>query len=250
MPERRGPSTEALFAELLQAGERTPRLQDFLERHAPDDLLLVALLRLAVPVRFLEYVGTTPPWCQRPRVLGGVVLNPKSPRPLALRLLPSLFWRDLASVAASPRLPTALKGRADALLMEMLPQMRLGERSALAKIATSAVLATLLMDPEANVSRALLINPRLREEDLLVALRQETVPRSLLEKVAASSHWLEHYAVRLALVLQPRTPLAMALAQMSSLLKKDLLGVSRTPGLRPLVQMTAQRLGERGALKP
>jgi hypothetical protein len=107
-----------------------------------------------------------------------------------------------------------------------------GEKITLAKIATPPVLARLLAEAEPRVSQACLINPRLREEDLVSAVRQETAARSLLEAAAASSRWGERYAVRLALVLQPRTPLGVALAQISSLLDRDLERVAGT-GVRP-----------------
>lgn len=237
---------DALFAELMQAAPSVPRLREVLARPELDEVLMLGVLRRPVPVRFLELVAASPPWSERPRLLGGVALNPKTPRVLALRLLPSLFWRDLADVASSPRLPKGVRGRAEAILQEQLPDMRLGEKITLAKIATPPVLTRLLAETEAKIAQACLINPRLREEDLVTAVRQDMAPRALLEAAAASSRWGDRYAVRLALVLQPRTPLAVALAQITSLLDRDLERVAAATGLRPLVQVAAQRLAESG----
>jgi hypothetical protein len=237
---------DALFAELMQAGASTKHLREVLARSDLDEVLMLAVLRRPVPVRFLEMVAATPPWSERPRLLGGVALNPKTPRVLALRLLPSLFWRDLADVAASPRLPRGVRGRAESILQERLPDMRLGERITLAKIATPPVLTRLLADAEPKVAQASLINARLREEDLVTALRQETATRGLIEAAAASSRWGDRYAVRLALVLQPRTPLGVALAQVTSLLDRDLERVAAAAGVKPLVQAAALRLAEGG----
>ena len=133
-------AVDALFAEVMQAGAAVPRVRELLARPELDEVLMIALLRRPVPVRFLELAAVTPPWSERPRLLGGVVLNPKTPRVLALRLLPSLYWRDLADVAMSPRLPKGVRGRAEAILQEQLPDMRLGEKITLAKIATPPVL--------------------------------------------------------------------------------------------------------------
>jgi hypothetical protein len=237
---------DALFAELLRAGSSALRVRELLARPDLDEVVMQGVLRRPVPVRFLEVVAVTPPWSERPRVLGGVALNPKTPRVLALRLLPSLFWRDLADVAMSPRLPKGVRGRAEALLQDQLPDMRMGEKITLAKIATTPVLVRLLAEGEPKIVRSCLINPRLREEDLVAAVRQETASPALLEAAEASSRWGERYAVRLALVLQPRTPLGVALAQISSLLDRDLERVAKTAGLRPLVQAAASRLVEKG----
>jgi hypothetical protein len=235
---------EALHAEILRAGPQEERMREVLGRYDPEDSVLISLLRRALPVRFLEIVGTTRPWSERASVLGKLVLNPNAPRALSLRLLPSLYWRDLADVAASPHVPGAVRVRSEAILKEMLPDLRLGERVTLAKIATPPVLRLMLADPGPKVARAALINPRLREEDLLLALRQPAVPRALIEAAVSSPRWSECYGVRLALALQPQTPLPLALLQLSSLTRRDLLRVAETPGLRPLVQAAALRVAE------
>jgi len=239
-------AVDRLFAELMRAGESVPRLRDVLARAQPDEVLMLGVLRRPVPVRLLETVAASAPWSERPRILGGVALNPRTPRVLALRLLPALFWHDLADVAASPRLPRGVRGRAEAILQDQLPDMRLGEKITLAKIATAPVLARLLAETDGRIAEACLINPRLREEDLLTAVRQEAVPTALLEAAAASSRWRERYAVRLALVLQPRSPLGVALAQISSLLERDLERVASDARLRPLLQAAADRLFQAG----
>jgi hypothetical protein len=239
-------SVDALFAEVLRSGESTPRLRELLLEHDPDELTLLALLRRAVPLRLLEQLGTQPPWSESRRVLGGVVLNPRTPQHLALRLVPSLFWRDLAEAAASPRLSAAVRLRAEAVLKEQIPDLRLGEKITLAHIATVALLPLLLAEADHRVAAAALDNPRLREADLVVAIRQDTVPVVLLEQVAASTRWREAYALRLELVLQKRTPLGIALAQMSSLVPRDLRRIAEARELATLLRATAERLAEPG----
>jgi len=239
------PDVDALFGALLRAGENDAGLRAALAASSLDGAAMASLLRRAVPVRFLEIVSATAPFSDDARVLAAVVLNPRVPRHLALRLVPSLFWRDLADVTSGPRVANAVRVRAEAVLKERLPELRLGERITLGRLATPAVLAGLLADPEAKVIRSCLENPRLREDDLVTALRQEAPPRALLEAAPESWRWRDSYAVRLAIVLQPRTPLGVALAQLSSLLPADLLRVSETPGLVPLVQMAALKVVRR-----
>jgi hypothetical protein len=233
---------DALYAELVRAGERPAELQAFLDRHGADAVTLAALLRRPVPVRFLELVAAAAGSSGEARVLAVVVLNPRTPRALAQRLLPSLLWRELADVAASPRVDSGIRVRAEEMLREQIPDLRLGDRATLARIATPPVLSMLLSDGEPKVAEACLVNPRLREEDLLLALGQPLVTRALIEAAAASFRWRESYRVRLALVLQPRTPLAVALGQLSSLLPRDLERVARTQGLSPLIHAAALRV--------
>jgi hypothetical protein len=148
-------------------------------------------------------------------------------------------------VAATARLPTAVRLRAESLLRETLRDLRLGDRITLARIATGSVLVTLLRDHESRVLEAALLNPRLREQDLVTALGREDVPRALFEACARSPRWADNYAVRLGLVLQPRTPQPVALLQISSLVPRDLKRVARTKELRPLVRAAARAVLER-----
>jgi hypothetical protein len=233
---------DTLFAALMAAGEDAQRARAALEAAPHDRLLLAAVLRRAVPLRALEVLATTPPWSEDQRLLGSVVLSPRVSRALALRLVGSLFWRDLADVAASPRVAAAARVRAEALLLDQLADLRLGDRITLAKIATPPVLARLLEDADARVVDAARINGRLREEDLQAAIRRDSVLPALVEGIAASSRWRERYALRLAIVLQPRSPLAVALGQVTSLLPADLARVAADESLPPLVQLAARRV--------
>ena len=182
------------------------------------------------------------PWSERPRLLALVVLNPKAPRVLAQRLVSALYWHDLAEVAATQRLPGAVRARAEALLKDGLADMRLGDRVTLARLATPPLLPPLLADSERQVVEAALLNPRLREEDLTTALRRDEVRATLVAAAAASPRWVTSYAVKLAIVLQPKTPLPLALERISSLVPRDLRRVADEKTLRPLIQAAAREV--------
>jgi len=239
-------AVDALFSRALAAGESRPRAREVLAV-LPDEQVLASALRRAVPAAFLEEVAATRPWSARPRVLARVVLSPKAPQALSLRLVSGLYWRDLAEVAATPRVPAAVRSRAESLLRDGLGDMRLGDRITLARLATPALLPALLADAERQVAESTLLNPRLREEDLVAALRREDARPVLVESTVSSSRWASNYAVRLALVLQPRTPLALALQQISSLVPRDLRRVAEEAALRPLVRAAAQEVLARAA---
>jgi hypothetical protein len=230
------------FADLLRADAGPAAMKEILERGSEDHVLLVALLRRAVPLPFLELIASSPPWSEDHRLLAAVVLSPRSTRPLGLRLVGSLQWRDLAEVAASPRVAAAVKVRAEALLKDQLMELRLGEKITLAKMATPPVLMLLLADKDEKVVEAGLINARLREDDVLTLVRADLPSRALLEGIVASSRWGERYALRLAIALHPRAPVALALGQLSALTTKDLARVAEAPDLTPIVQLAAARV--------
>jgi len=241
----RAAAVDQLYQRILAAGTAVAPLRELLGEPIEDQVLM-AILRRAVSPRFLELVAATEPWSDRPRVLARVVLNAKSPRALSLRLISQLSWRELADVAATAWVPGAVRLRAEALVRESLPDLRLGDRITLARRATAPVLPLLLVDGESRVVAAALQNPRLREEDLVAAVRRDDVPRVLLEACTTSPRWSASYALRLALVLQPRTPLSIALLQISSLVPRDLRRVAEARDLRPLVCAAAAAVLEKG----
>lgn len=243
-PDRSAAVVDALYARVLATGEDRARARELLADCA-DEAVLAAVLRRAVPAAFLETAASSSPWSERPRVLARVVLNPRAPRALAQRLVGSLYWRDLAEVAATPRIAAAVRSRAESLLKDGLADMRTGDRVTLARLATPPLLPLLLADAERRVTEAVLLNPRLREEDLTVALRREEVRPSLLEAAAESPRWQTSYAVHFALVLQPRTPLALALPRLARLVPRDLRRVAFDDSLRPLVRIGARERLER-----
>lgn len=241
--ERDSAAADVLFAAALRAGEARRAARGVLEQPV-DEQVLIAVLRRAVPAAFLEEAAAMRPWSERPRVLAAIVTSPRAPRALCLRLVGALSWRELAAVAATMRLPAAVRARAESLLADGLDAMRLGDRVTLARLATGALLPALLADGEPRVVEAALVNPRLREEDLVRALRRVDVARVLVEAAAASPRWGRDYAVRLALALNPRTPLALGLQQLSSLVRRDLQRLAGEASLRPLVRLAARRLLE------
>jgi hypothetical protein len=245
-PDRATAAVDSLFACVLAAGENGARARAVLSSCA-DETLLAAVLYRAVPVAFLEAVAGVAPWSERPRVLARVVLNPRAPRVLSQRLVAALYWRDLAEVAATPRIVAAVRSRAESLLKDGLADMRLGDRVTLARLATPALLPLLLAATEPQVTEAALVNARLREEDLTLALRKDDVRPALVEAVAASQRWQVSYAVQLALVLQPKTALALALPRLLRLVPRDLRRVALDETLRPLVRAAARELLEREA---
>jgi hypothetical protein len=239
---------ERLYSELLRAGESLPALREVL---APGEPTLVAVLRRAVPQRLLQHLSSAEPWSSHSLVLAAVATNPRVERTLALRLVPQLPWRALASICTIPWVSGAVKNRAEATLRERLTEMRLGERISLARLATQPLLLPLLQDSDARVAESALQNPRLREEDVLYALGRGEPTSGLIQAVGGSSRWRGIYGVRLALVLQPATPLSLGLAQISRLLDRDLLRVVGAAQLRPLLRAAARRvLVERGKASP
>jgi hypothetical protein len=175
-----------------------------------------------------------------------VVLHPAAPRADALRLLEDLPWRDLADVGRDARAPAPVRFSAHRRVLETLPRLSLGEKTALARLADRPLIGALLDDGEVDVLGALLANPRLVEEDLTAWLLVRRPREPQLVELSRCERWVERTAVRTALLLSPRTPRAIALSLLSGSARMVLARLARDPSADPLLAACARSILERG----
>lgn len=114
------------------------------------------------------------------------------------------------------------------------------ERLERAERGGPAEIRQLVHDPALEVLEALLRNPFLSEEHLLMLLYRKDIPRELLEAVANHEQWAQSQRVRVALVEHPRTPRLLALRLVKFLYLFDLVNVA----LQPAAPAEIKRLAE------
>ncbi len=151
--------------------------------------------------------------------------HPRTPRPEALALVPTLFWRDLAWISADTRCHPEVRRAADQELLKRLPGMAVAERADLASVAGRGAIAGLRKSTEAPVVRALLRNRFLTEADV-VTLAALTESVEVLEMISADAGWGARQAVRTAVARNRRAPIELALTLLASLPLADLRDIS------------------------
>lgn len=172
--------------------------------------------------------------------------HPRTSQILALRFIPGLYWADLVRLGVDMRLHPIVRRAAESRLTERLPALSVGEKMAIARTASQAVLTALRHDPTPRVISALLENPRLTEGLLLPLLASEAALPSILAVVAASPRWSARYPVRLALCQNSRTPLDRALMLLPLLKRTDLESVAGNLHLKLPLRRRAQLLARGG----
>ena len=171
-----------------------------------------------------------------------VALHPRTPETLALRLVATLFWRDLARLGLDTRVRPVVRRAADQRLIERLAQLAVGEKVAIARLASPAVLQRLRHDANPRVLAALLENPRLTEATLLPVASSETAAPAVLEVLAKDQRFGARYVVRQTLSRNPRLPVQTALSNLVGLRKVDLAAVASDPRIPSLVRQRARLL--------
>lgn len=158
------------------------------------------------------------------------------PLTAAMAIVPGLFWRDLAQMARNVQVRPQLRRQAESVLLQRVDRLGAGERIALARIASPALLVELRKATDPRVIRSLLENPRLTQGDLMPLLVGGRGTASTLRLIARDRRWGTRRSIRLALARNPNTPLSDALSALPSLTKPDLRGLSRDAAVPSLVR--------------
>ncbi len=175
-------------------------------------------------------------------VQSALARHPRTPEPVALRLLPQLFWRELVEVGLDVRIKLAVRQSADSYLIKRLPRLAVGERAAIARRAGAPILSHLRHDPNPGVIRALLENPRLTEQVLVpLAASREASPQ-ILHLLAANPRWGRAYEVQVALSRNPQTPFQAAFRLLPCLKPADLVALLHEEALSSVVHRQVRRV--------
>jgi len=145
----------------------------------------------------------------------------QTPQSHAVKLVYYLYWPDLVRLSVDVKVPAPVRRAIETQLLLRVDKLSLGERIASARRCSSALIKVFLFDPDPKVFGALLVNQRLREDDLL---QLATSPRARPEQLVLLSEdrkWSYRYAIRKALVMNPVTPRSIAATQLRHLTAKD-----------------------------
>jgi len=227
---------------LVECADDPDRLSRLLSDDSITDLDLRHALRGRLPASVTVFVLERSRFGTRQTVLGAVARSPSSPPRIALQALPGLAWRDLAEVAVAAELAPAVRQKAEALLLDGLNAMRLGDLITLSRIGPRRVASRLLLSPDPRVRAAGLHNPRLRDGDVCAILESDEAPRGIASEILQVHRWSLSYQVRRAIVRSLRTPHPISLALIAEMNPGDLRDLARSDDVPPLVSAVARRI--------
>ena len=160
----------------------------------------------------------------------------------AINLLGSLSWSSLVAVAQTPRTPPLVRRQAERKLIYQIPTMTLGEKIAMARRAHRALFPGLIAEGDEKILTALLDNPRLVENDLVVLISTRQPPVEFIATVARHFRWGRSLGVRRAIVACPESPLPLALSVLVQLPRSDQRRMAEGRNVPVRVQSAAEAL--------
>lgn len=171
-----------------------------------------------------------------------LVANRHTPQAHAVKFVHYLFWSDLVRISVDVKVSAPVRRAIDTILVNKIDKLTLGERITIAKRCSHALIKELLFDPDPKVFEALLINQRVREDDVLLVAGSDRASAAQLLLLANDPKWSYRYPVRKALVMNPRTPRSAAASLLRSLTPRDLRMIHANPQTTIYVRRCIERL--------
>jgi hypothetical protein len=171
-----------------------------------------------------------------------LVANRQTPQAQATKLVHYLYWTDLVRLSVDVKIPAPVRRAIDTILVNRVDKLTLGERISAAKRCSKALIKILLFDPNPKVFEGLLTNQLVREDDLLIIANSEKASADQLQLLARDYKWSNRYAIRKALVMNPRTPRSAAASQLRFLTWRDLRMILKHPATSTYLRRCIERL--------
>jgi hypothetical protein len=127
-------------------------------------------------------------------------------------------------------------------LYNQIVHMTVGERVKLALKGNRDARMILIRDPNRLIQRFVLQNPRIGDEEVLMMARNRNLDTDLLRLIGDHKYWPRNYQIKLALVTNPKTPLAIALHFVSSLMDRDIRFLAKSKNISATIANQARRL--------
>jgi hypothetical protein len=185
---------------------------------------------------------------QAPRLAGfysvrvRLVAHRQTPQAHAVKLVHYLYWFDLLRLSIDVQVPAPVRRAIDTALILRVEKLTIGERVSSARACSPALIKIFLYDRDPKVFAALLINSRLREDDLLSLVSSDRATEEQLLMIASDPKWSFRYSLRKALVLNPVTPRAAAASQLRYLTKLDLRRIHANPRTSTYLRRCIERM--------
>jgi hypothetical protein len=211
-------------------------------KHLLEDEALAILDNPIVSVGILQMIAQTARLTAFYSVRLRLVAHRGTPQAHAIKLVHYLYWTDLIRLSIDVKVPAPVRRSIDNLLLLKVDKLSLGEKIASAKRCSAALIKVFVKDPDPRVLASLMVNQRVREEDLLLVAGSDRASPDQLRLLAADHKWSYRYAIRKALAMNPRTPRSVAASQLRFLSRRDLRTIHRHPATSVYLRRCIERL--------
>jgi len=124
----------------------------------------------------------------------------------------------------------------------MVSRMKLLEKLRFALRCGREGRTLLIRDSNRGVQLAVISNPRITDGEVALIACSRSIDEEVLRRIAENRDWVRHYPVRLALVNNPKTPVALAVKLLPTLLQEDISQIAKSKDVSAHIALGARRL--------
>jgi hypothetical protein len=125
--------------------------------------------------------------------------------------------------------------------LQRISGLTVAKRIALAMKGNREERAILIRDPNRIVTAAVLSSPKMNDTEVASIAKMQNVSEDVLRTIAHNRAWLKNYSVVLAVVKNPKTPVALSMNLMVRLSEKDLKLLSTDRNVPDALRTQARR---------
>ena len=126
--------------------------------------------------------------------------------------------------------------------VKKIEDMSVGEKIKLALTGDKSIRSLFITHSNKMISTAVIKNPRLTIEEVVKVANSKTTPDEILRLIAAKKEWLKNYNVRIAMIMNAKTPLPVSLRMLDNLNIRDLEKVAKSRYIPHVLSGAADRL--------
>jgi hypothetical protein len=134
-------------------------------------------------------------------------------------------------------------------LYQRLLNMAVNEKIRLATLGNKEARNLLIKDPNRLVIHSVLSSPKLTEDEIIGFAGNKNLSKDVANIIAGKKEFLKSYAVKVALVNNPKTAVPTAIKLMPYLTEKDVRNVAKSRGISSVVVAAARRIITQRAAK-
>lgn len=127
-------------------------------------------------------------------------------------------------------------------LLQKIARMPIAERVQVALKGSRDERLILIRDSNKVVSRAVLLSPKISENEVEAISQMRNVNEEILRLVGQSRSWAKNYSILHNLVRNSRSPIGVTLSLLNRLMARDLKALSKNKNIPEVTRKSAQRL--------
>lgn len=127
-------------------------------------------------------------------------------------------------------------------LSQRVSKMSVSEKIKLATLGNKEARGLLMRDTNRLVSVAVIRSPRITDGEVLTVANNRAVIEDVLRVIYNNREWTKNYALRLALVKNPKTPLAVSMRYLSGMRESDVISLARNKNIPSGIQVLAKKM--------